>query len=344
MPLTSALLNEPSGSLEYPGNWRASMYIGGSPGQDDLDPGLTVVLNELMTSGDWVELYNPTASSVDLTGWYLSDDPDDLSKWAIPAVTIPAQDYLSFDQATGFGFGLSRAGEQLFLSYLPGTEADRVVDAVTFKAQEDDISLGRYPDGAPYWFRLAPSRNAANADPIADIIIDEIMYHPPDANDEYTELCNPTDAPVVLAGADGAWRLAGGAEYVLPADVILPAGGRLVLVGFDPLVETSRLSVFAAAYGSGPLTAGVTILGPWQGNLANDGERVALEKPQATGNIDDPIAWVVVDEVIYSDVSPWPNGPDGQGDVLQRLITDPTLSGNDPANWQPAAPSPGLAP
>ncbi len=344
VPLASAILDEPSGSLEYSGNWRASLYIDGSPGQDDPDPGVTVVLNELMTSGDWVELYNPTVSSVDLTGWCLSDDADDLTKWAMPAVTIPPHGHLSFDQATGFGFGLSRAGEQLFLSYLPGTGADRVVDAVTFKAQENGISLGRYPDGAPYWFRLAPSFDAPNTDPVGDIVIDEIMYHPPDVNDEYIELYNPTDAAVVLAGADGAWRLAGGAEYVLPADTTISSGGRLVLVGFDPEVETSRLSAFAAAYGSGPLAAGVTILGPWQGNLANSGERLALEKPQATGDINDPIAWVVVDEVIYGDVSPWPDTADGQGDALQRLTTDFTLSGNDPTNWQPAAPSPGLAP
>jgi hypothetical protein len=157
-------------------------------------------------------------------------------------------------------------------------------------------------------------------------------------------LYNPTDAPVTLAGVDGAWRLDGGAEYVLPADVTLPVGGRLVLVGFDPQIETSRLGAFIAVYGSGPLTAGVDVFGPWQGNLANNGERIALEKPFATGDASDPIAWVVIDEVIYGDVAPWPETPDGQGDALQRIGTEPGQSGNDPANWQAAAPTPGLAP
>jgi hypothetical protein len=346
VPLASALPDEPFGSLEYPGNWRASAYRGGSPGYDDPVPAATVVLNEFLASGgpgDWIELYNPTASNLDLIGWYLSDDSDDLAKWPIPTVTIPAQGYLSFDQATGFGFGLSRAGERLFLSHLTGA-AGRVVDAVAFKAQEKNISFGRYPDGAPHWFRLVPSHNAANADPIADVIIDEIMYHPVDPNDEYVELYNPTGSAVVLASADGAWRLAGGVEYVLPAEVTIPAGGRFVLVGFDPQIQTSRLSAFVAAYGVGPLTAGVTVFGPWQGNLANSGERLALEKPQATGDVSDPIAWVIVDEVVYGDVWPWPVTPDGQGDALQRLSLDPTSSGNDPANWLPAAPTPGLAP
>ncbi len=347
VPLVSALADEPSGSLDYPGNWRVSTYIGGSPGQDDPDPVATVVLNELMASagsGDWIELYNPRASGVDLIGWYLSDDAGDLAKWAIPDVTIPSQGHLSFDQNTGFGFGLSRTGEELFLSYLPGTSADRVVDAVEFKAQEEDVSLGRYPDGGPYWFRLAPSRDAANANPIGGVVIDEIMYHPVDVNGEYIELYNPTDASVALAGADGAWRLAGGAEYVFSGDATIPAGGRLVLVGFDPQVETSRLSAFVAVYGSGALTPNVTVFGPWQGNLANGGERVALERSQSTGDASDPVAWGLVDEVIYGDVSPWPATPDGQGDALQRLTADPTQSGIDPANWQAAPPSPGLAP
>ncbi|MBN1360467.1 MAG: lamin tail domain-containing protein [Sedimentisphaerales bacterium] len=347
VPLASAVGTEPSGSLDYAGNWRASAFISGSPGQDDPDLAATAVLNELFASGgigDWIELYNLTASSIDLAGWYLSDDMGDLAKCAIGAATIPAQGYLSFDQGTGLAFGLSSAGEQLFLSHLPGGGGDRVVDAVTFKAQEDDISLGRYPDGAPYWFRLAPSRGAANADPLADVVIDEIMYHAVDPNDEYIELYNPTAIPATLASADGAWRLAGGAEYVLPAGATILAGGRLVLVGFDPQIETARLSAFVAAYESGSLSAGVTILGPWQGNLANGGERLALEKPQATGDINDPVAWVVVDEVIYADVAPWPTTPDGQGDALQRLSADPTQSGNDPANWQAAPASPGLAP
>ena len=38
VPLDSALLAEPQGSLNYPGNWRASTYLGGSPGQDDPAP------------------------------------------------------------------------------------------------------------------------------------------------------------------------------------------------------------------------------------------------------------------------------------------------------------------
>ena len=42
---------------------------------------------------DWIELHNPDAVEVDLTGWYLTDggQPDEM---AIPAVSIPAGGYL----------------------------------------------------------------------------------------------------------------------------------------------------------------------------------------------------------------------------------------------------------
>ena len=344
VPLGSALLDEPAGSLNYGGNWRASACVGGSPGADDPDLETPVVINEFLAGGaddDWVELYNPTGASVSLADFYLSDDAEDLQKWAVAAASLDAGALVSFEAAgDDFGFGLSGSGEQLLLSYLPGTVADRVVDAVRFKAQEEGVSQGRYPDGGDGWFRLEPSRSATNANPIADVVIDEIMYHPVDVNDEYVELLNPTDTAIELASAAGSWRLGGGIEYTFPTGTVLRPGARVVVVGFDPFLETSRLAALAAAYGLESLVGGIEVFGPWEGSLANAGERLALEKPQATGDVDDPIAWVLVDEVIYSDLAPWPTGPDGTGSALQRVTTDPDVSGNDPTNWQAAAPTP----
>lgn len=37
---------------------------------------------------DWVELFNEGGSVVDLSGWHLSDDPDQWTKWPLPAETI----------------------------------------------------------------------------------------------------------------------------------------------------------------------------------------------------------------------------------------------------------------
>ena len=42
---------------------------------------------------DWIELLNTTGASVDLTGWFLSDKPTNLTKWQIPSGSISANGY-----------------------------------------------------------------------------------------------------------------------------------------------------------------------------------------------------------------------------------------------------------
>ncbi len=348
VPLETALLGQPQGSLNYPLNWRASTNINGSPGKDDPAVPQTVVLNEFLANGgtptadDWVELYNPTSASVSLTGWYLSDDVADPTKYKLPSVSVPSHGYAKFDNLQGFGLGSN--GEDLLLSYLPGTAGDRIVDVISFKAQEAGVSLGRYPDGTAYWFRMTPSQGKANTKPLLpSVVINEIMYSPVEPNDEYIELYNPTSQAVALTIQNIPWRLNGAVDYNLPAGATIAAGGRIVVVGFDPQAEPTRLADFIAGYG-GQFTANVNIFGPWQGNLSNQGERLSLEKPQMSTDPTADIGWVILDEVIYSPIAPWPAGTDGTGDALQRQHADETHSGNDPTNWQAAAPTPARAP
>jgi hypothetical protein len=133
-------------------------------------------------------------------------------------------------------------------------------------------------------------------------------------------------------------------DYVFAPGAYINAGDRLIVVGFDPATEWARLNAFISAYGTGPLTAGVDIVGPWSGVLANEGERLALKRPQAADLPLEPLSWVVVDEVIYFYGAPWPESPDGFGDALQRNYADGRHSGNDPANWRAASPTPGRSP
>jgi len=365
VPLDSALAGQSSGALDYPGNWRASAYVGGSPGRaDPAPPAATVVLNEIAAhtdyfdparpeydSNDWLELYNLASRNISLSGWFLSDDPANLRKWAIPSVTIPARGWITFDEVSGFhnpittGFGLNKAGEQVLLSYLPGIAEDRVVDAIKFKGQENLVSLGRYPDGGTFWQTMLRTRGTANTWPLTSVVINELMYHPNDPSGtnentllEYIELFNPTTAPVSLQDTNGNWRLNGGVGFNFPPNTTIPAGGTLLLVNFDP-TDTTASNAFRSSYGI--TSPGLAILGPYSGKLGNRSDRVALEKPQYPDLPGEPYSWVIVDEVIYGNQNPWPVSANGAGSALQRLAG--SQSGNDPASWIAAAPSPGSA-
>lgn len=365
VPRDAVGAGQATGALNYGGNWRASTYRGGSPGRADPPPPPGVVLNELMAhttysdpqnpaydSNDWIELFNPAAQSVSLAGWFLSDDPANLKKWALPAVTVSAGGRVSFDEVSGFrkpitsGFGLDKAGEQLLLSWLPGTGEDRVADAVSFKGQPADRSLGRWPDGGPFWHACLPTRGAANQLAPPSLVISEVMFHPPlldpsgadNVADEFIELVNPTTAPIALFDTNGVWRLDGGVEYSLPPNLVLASGACLLVVSFDPADVVARTR-FQNRYGLEPGT--IRIVGPYQGKLANSSDRVALERPQRPDLPGEPYSWVIVDEIIYGDQSPWPAAADGTGWSLHRL--EAPRAGNDPANWQAAVPTPGHA-
>ena len=45
-------------------------------------------------SEDWIEIENTDGTAVPLDGWYLTDNPENLTKWMIPAVTLEPNGYL----------------------------------------------------------------------------------------------------------------------------------------------------------------------------------------------------------------------------------------------------------
>jgi hypothetical protein len=369
--LVPALMDEPlSPRLSHGAYWRASAYRHGSPGVADPAPPVDVVLNEVMAhtdyddpvnfpgydSNDWIELFNRAAGAVSLAGWYLSDDGDELKKWAIPAVhTVGAGAWISFDEISGFhspltnGFGLNKAGEELFLSYLPGTAMDRVADGVRLKGQANDISLGRYVDGAPAWYAMTPTRGSANGAPLGGLVISEWMPHPVtnaaapdgDPHDEFIEIHNPTAAPLALYSGEGPWRLDGGVQFAFPAGLVVPAGGYLAVVSFSPALDIAERDAFLFRYG---LTNGqVQLVGPFEGKLANEGDRVTLEWSDAPDVMGGDTVWGIQDEVLFAPYAPWPSGFSGSGASLQRQ--DPSRAGVLPEAWRVAAiPTPGAGP
>jgi hypothetical protein len=104
---------------------------------------------------DWIELYNPNAGAVDLTGYTLTDNPDVPGKWPFPAGTaIAPRGFLLIwaDNQTAqnipggglhAGFQLDNDGETIGLYNAIGVEQH----SVTFGVQTDNVSSGLFPDG-----------------------------------------------------------------------------------------------------------------------------------------------------------------------------------------------------
>jgi hypothetical protein len=136
---------------------------------------------------DWFELYNPGASPVSLSGYYLTDNLSNKTQFAIPAgFTIPANGYLLVwaDNAPGanntniaelhVNFRLDQDGEALGLFASDGTQ----IDAVTFEEQFTDRTQGRFPNGTGPQYILqtptpvAPNTSWANRYPVFNPISD----------------------------------------------------------------------------------------------------------------------------------------------------------------------------
>jgi hypothetical protein len=106
-------------------------------------------------SSDWIEIYNPTAKAIDLDGWYLTDNIDNLEKWEFPPAMLPAGGYLvvfasgkDVRQSGGelhASFSLQAGGESIALVQPDGkTIAHAYVD---YPPQLADISYGLSSDG-----------------------------------------------------------------------------------------------------------------------------------------------------------------------------------------------------
>ncbi len=117
---------------------------------------------------DWIEIYNAGGSSVNLTGYYLSDDSTNLKKWRIRQnISVSASGYVSFWASgrdtgyhTNFKYTQSKnKAEQILLSDASGNRIDMVVITKTQLGH----SVGRISNGGSTWgIFTAPTKGASN--------------------------------------------------------------------------------------------------------------------------------------------------------------------------------------
>ena len=177
------------------------------------------IVDEMLQTADWIELYNASSSPVDVGGYYLSDDETNITLFQIPTgqsaiTTIPAMGHLiiwadndPLDGPLHANFRLSSNGETIILTAPNG---QTILDMITYPLQQTDISYGREMDGSSTWvFFNNTTPGATNqevAPPVSFVFVNEVMAFNlnnitdgAEEHEGWIEIYNPNDVQVNLA-------------------------------------------------------------------------------------------------------------------------------------------------
>ncbi|MGC6566155.1 MAG: CotH kinase family protein, partial [Akkermansiaceae bacterium] len=120
-------------------------------------------------SSDWIELFNPTTSAIDLTNWSLTDDPAFPTKWVFPPGTVaPSLTKIiifasgkDLSNHTNFSLG-NASGNHLALHRPDGSIASAFP---MYPKQYEDISYGLSGDYSSSGYLLDPTPASTNPGP-----------------------------------------------------------------------------------------------------------------------------------------------------------------------------------
>lgn len=131
---------------------------------NEVSAGNTVFVNDYYKKNDWIELYNTTSEDIDVTGMYLSDNPDNPHKYMIEpsdvdgSTIIPAHGYLVIwadklnplmQLHASFKLG-NDDGECVILT----SADDEWSNRLDYNAHLGEQSVGRYPDGGKCVYKM----------------------------------------------------------------------------------------------------------------------------------------------------------------------------------------------
>lgn len=203
-----------------------------------------VVINEFVASNDsiggqmdpdggypdWIELYNTTMSSIDLSGVFVSDDKDNLRKWEFPSGTsLDEDDYLILwadndlnQQGLHVAFKLSKGGESIYLSNPDGS----IIDSINYEEQKTNIAYARIPNGTgdfTFWTTTIGRNNEEGISSVADSDVNSEMrlFPNPSNNLVYVESKSETGITgYSVIGMDGVNLITGKTNASLvPIDI-----------------------------------------------------------------------------------------------------------------------------
>lgn len=183
-------------------NWGSPLELGNeyfptpTPGEHNGWEYLSdVVINEILTTSnsggidDWVEFYNRGQTSVDISGWWVTDTHNTPMRWSFPGGTVlpPGGHYVVSEVTLGFSF--SSLGEEVMLTAPDGITG---MDYLPFSDQQPDLSLGRAADGLPLWSIFnTPTPGMPNPDP-ATPAVDDVAPSVLSINGVYPNPFNPS--------------------------------------------------------------------------------------------------------------------------------------------------------
>ena len=204
-----------------------------------------LVINEVMPANnstavdpdgefeDWVEIYNASEEPINMEGYFLSDNHGDRTKYVFPDVVIDPSGFLIIwcdDQIDQEGlhapFRLSADGEEVGL-YNPDSTS---LDYVRYGSIPDDISVGRFPNGAGPFNRLIPTFNESNTNSVdPGLVINEYQaINESTAQDQWggyedwVELYNNSEDPIDLTGYFLSDKIGDPTQFTFPDTILQP--------------------------------------------------------------------------------------------------------------------------
>ena len=193
---------------------------------------------------DYVEIYNPSAQAIDLTGHCLTDDEADPGKWAFPqGATIPAGGYLLVYASGGAAgaagelhasFKLDSAGETLLLTDPEG----RAISRLSLPALQCDQAYSLGEDGA-YTAALAPTPGLPNDSDeprlqmaranAGGVYISELMASSDEHPHDWLEVYNASSQAADISGWGLSDDAASPRKYRFPQGTVIQPGDHLTL-------------------------------------------------------------------------------------------------------------------
>ena len=213
---------------------------------------------------DWIEIYNPTTEAINLEGWHLTDDCDDLDKWTFPAGVVLGPGAYKVVFASGLTSGDPAHPADLHANFKLSAGDPEYLALVQPRAWPEDVVHDYYPtypeqlEGISYGI---PPGIGAGTEVVASGA--GATYHVPAAGEDVTAWAGP-------AFDDSAWA---GSTALDPVGVAITE----ICTGATRFVEIQNVTDHAVD------TTG----------------RLVLLNDASSGNINavNPVAWALPDSV-----------------------------------------------